>query len=127
MARRNSPSTIMVAGILSWLAIQNAGCESAMDSAGETRQLAGKVDELKTEVERLKDKAPDQAHAMVSVDYHFSNLWFAAQAENWPLADFFWKETLSHMRWAVRVIPIRKDNAGKRSHTPGHPAIDPAV
>lgn len=50
---------------------------------------------------------------MSDVDYHFSNLWFAGLAENWPLADFYWKESLSHLRWAVRVIPIRKDNAGK--------------
>lgn len=50
---------------------------------------------------------------MTNVDYHFSNLWFAAQAQNWPPAEFYWKETLSHMKWAVRIIPVRKDNAGQ--------------
>lgn len=65
------------------------------------------------EIERLKQTAPDQAHAMMDVEYHFSNLWFAGQAENWPLAEFYWKETLSHLRWAVRIIPIRKDSAGQ--------------
>lgn len=49
---------------------------------------------------------------MVSVAYHFSNLWFAGEAENWPLAEFYWGETRSHLRWAVRIIPIRKDKAG---------------
>ena len=68
---------------------------------------------LQADVERLKKVVPDQAHVMADVDYHFSNLWFAGQAENWPLAEFFWKESLSHIRWAVRVIPVRKDNAGK--------------
>ena len=68
---------------------------------------------LTNDVATLKDKAPDQAHAMSDVDYHFSNLWFAARAENWPLADFYWKETRSHMKWAVRIIPVRKNNAGQ--------------
>jgi hypothetical protein len=68
---------------------------------------------LQAEVERLKKVVPDQAHAMSDVDYHFTNLWFAGKAENWPLADFYWKESLSHMKWAVRIIPVRKDSAGR--------------
>jgi len=68
---------------------------------------------LAADVAALKDKAVDQAHAMASVEYHYSRLWFAGKAANWPLAQFYWNETRSHLRWAVRVIPIRKDNAGK--------------
>jgi hypothetical protein len=67
---------------------------------------------LRADVERLKNVVPDQSHAMLDVDYHFTNLWFAGKALNWPLAEFYWKETLSHVRWAVRIIPVRKDNAG---------------
>jgi hypothetical protein len=67
---------------------------------------------LRADVERLKQVVPDQAHAMSDVDYHFTNLWFAGKAENWPLAEFYWKESLAHMKWAARIIPIRKDNAG---------------
>jgi hypothetical protein len=69
--------------------------------------------ELKSDVTQLKDKIGDQAHAMVSVAYHFNNIWFAADAKNWPLAEFYWNETRSHLRWAVRIIPIRKDSAGQ--------------
>jgi hypothetical protein len=68
---------------------------------------------LKAEVERLKGMVPDQAHAMSDVEHHFANLWFAGKAGNWPLAEFYWKETLSHIHWAVRIIPVRKDNAGR--------------
>jgi hypothetical protein len=50
---------------------------------------------------------------MVSVAYHFNNLWFAGQHGNWPLAQFYWNEVRSHLRWAVRVIPVRKDNQGQ--------------
>jgi hypothetical protein len=68
--------------------------------------------DLKAEIEALKEKLPDQAHAMQDVGYHFSNLWFAGQKQHWDLANFYWAETRSHLRWAVRIIPIRKDNAG---------------
>jgi hypothetical protein len=44
---------------------------------------------LKAELEALKRLVPSQSHAMADVDYHFSNLWFAAQNANWPLADFY--------------------------------------
>ena len=44
---------------------------------------------LQAEVERLKGMVPDQSHAMKDVACHFTNLWFAAQQQNWPLADFY--------------------------------------
>jgi hypothetical protein len=68
---------------------------------------------LQAEVERLKQVMPDQAHAMHDVDYHFTNLWFAGNQGNWDLAQFYFNETRSHLRWAVRIIPVRKDNAGR--------------
>jgi hypothetical protein len=68
---------------------------------------------LRADVAVLKDKAADQAHVMASVAYHFNNMWFAADAQNWPLAQFYWNETRSHLRWAVRVIPVRKSSKGE--------------
>ncbi len=68
---------------------------------------------LAAEIETMKGKLTDQAHVMQDVSYHFSNLWFAGQHENWDLANFYAAETKSHLRWAVRVIPVRKDNAGR--------------
>jgi hypothetical protein len=50
---------------------------------------------------------------MQDVSYHFGNLWFAGEQHNWDLANFYCSETRSHLHWAVRVIPKRKDNAGK--------------
>ena len=81
------------------------GQQSTVDNA----ELAA----IQGEIEKLKGKTPGQAHAMMDVDYHFTNLWFAARSKNWPLADFYWKETQSHMRWAVRIIPVRKDSSGR--------------
>jgi hypothetical protein len=88
---------------------------SSQTHAADTAPLP-KPDELaalRTEVERLKGMVPDQSHAMADVGYHYANLWFAAREQNWPLADFYASEVKSHLRWAVRIIPVRKDPAGR--------------
>ena len=70
------------------------------------------VGAIKEEVEALKRLLPDQANAMADVDYHFANLWFAAQDANWPLAEFYLNETRAHLNWVVRMRPIRRLAAG---------------
>jgi hypothetical protein len=85
----------------------------AIAQAPKSDPKDSETERIRKDVAILKDKAPDQAHAMMDVEYHFANLWFAGKAENWPLAEFYWKEAVSHMKWAVRIIPVRKDNAGK--------------
>jgi hypothetical protein len=67
---------------------------------------------LQESVDLLQRQAVDQAHVMMDVDYHFSNLWFAEQKGNWPLAEFYLDETSSHLNWAVRVRPVRKTANG---------------
>lgn len=68
---------------------------------------------LRAVVDQLKGLVPDQAHAMKDVGYHYANLWFAARAGNWPLAEFYRAETRSHLRWAVRLIPVRRNLKGE--------------
>lgn len=68
---------------------------------------------IAAELEIVKGKLTDQSHVMQDVAYHFTNLWFAGQQKNWPLANFYEAETKSHLHWAVRVIPKRKDLAGR--------------
>jgi hypothetical protein len=67
---------------------------------------------LAAEMEKLKTHEVDQAHAMMDVGYHFANLWHAGQKKNWDLAEFYLSESRSHLRWAVRLKPIRKDAVG---------------
>jgi hypothetical protein len=68
---------------------------------------------LQAQLDRVKGMVPDQAHAMSDVGYQFGNLWFAGEKRNWPLAKFCLDETRSHLRWAVRIIPVRKTPAGE--------------
>jgi hypothetical protein len=78
----------------------------AADTALQQKDLVARI-------EALESVIPDQAHIMADVGDHFTNLWFAATAENWPLAEFYLNETKSHLRWAVRAKPIRKDSQGR--------------
>lgn len=80
----------------------------ALPAAGDDRAQ----EKLNVRIEALEKVILDQAHIMADVGDHFTNLWFAARAENWPLADFYLNETKSHLHWAVRAKPIRKDTQG---------------
>jgi hypothetical protein len=91
------------------LAAVSAGCSQPAPAA----LAAPPADDLATRVKALEDLIPDQAHIMADVADHFANLYFAGKAANWPLADFYLNETRSHLRWAVRRIPIRKDTQGR--------------
>jgi hypothetical protein len=86
---------------------------SLFSARAETPTQDAEIAALKAQVERLRGMVPDQAHAMQDVAYHFTNLWFAGDKENWPLAQFYLNETRSHLHWAVRIIPVRKTPEGK--------------
>src|SRR5580658_5509839 len=51
------------------------------------------------DVTHLRDIVPPSSHPMVDVGYHMVNLWFAAQAKNWPLANYYLGETRNRLRW----------------------------
>ena len=92
-------------------AVVGLGVVAAAEQGNELKQ--DDVSMLKAEVTRLKGLVPDQSHAMSDVGYHYANLWFAGSSENWPLAQFYSDEVRSHLRWAVRIIPKRKDAEGR--------------
>jgi hypothetical protein len=100
-----------ILAIFSALALAAAGCGGAAPAA--VADDAKRAEDLAAEVKALRELVPDQAHIMADVGYHFTNLWSAGKAENWPLADFYLGETKSHLRWAVRAKPVRKDAAGR--------------
>ena len=86
---------------------------AALSTASLAEEPTAEITRLKAEIEELKGRVPSQSHAMMDIDYHFTNLWFAAQSRNWPLAQFYLNETRSHLRWAVRIIPVRRIPGGE--------------
>src|SRR5271168_1716427 len=91
------------------LMIGLSGCERAVPAASSQPP----PENLAARVKAVEDLIPSQSHMMADVGDHFTNLWFAGRAKNWPLADFYLSETTSHLRWAVRRIPVRKDTQGR--------------
>jgi cytochrome c553 len=73
---------------------------------------ADEIAALKAAVEELKGKAPSASVAMADVGFHWSNLWFAGQSGNWPLAAYYFSEARNHIRWLTRINPMPKGPDG---------------
>jgi cytochrome c553 len=67
---------------------------------------------LRADVARLKANAPSQSHTMSDVGYHWTNLWFAGEKKNWPLAQFYFEESRAHILWTIQLRPVRKGPDG---------------
>jgi len=102
-----------VASRLAWVAVLALGTGLAAWGFHAPAPAQDDLGALKAEVARLKGLVPDQSHAMADVGFHYTNLWFAGEQGNWPLAQFYSDEVRSHLRWAVRIIPKRKDAEGR--------------
>lgn len=100
---------VLLAGVClgAWLAVLLTSWLQPAARANNPPPQAPDLAALAAEIVRMKDHLPDQAHVMQDVGYLFGNLWFAGQSQHGDLAHFYWSETRSHLRWAVRVIPIR--------------------
>ncbi len=102
-----------VLGLLLIAVIQSAGGVVEMQAGAEEKSAQSPaVTSAQTKIGEISGLLPDQAHAMADVGYHFANLWFAADKENWPLAKYYLDETRSHLNWAVRIHPVRTTKAG---------------
>src|SRR5262252_8709657 len=67
------------------------------------------MESLPEEVAKLKALLPSNSHIMMDVQWHWNNLWFAAQAKNWPLAQYYFNETRGHIQWLVKKAgPVMK-------------------
>lgn len=75
-------------------------------------QEAGGTASAEDDIKHLKEVVPSQSHSMMDVGFHFQNLWFAGEKKNWPLAEFYLNETRSHLRWTVRIRPVRRSSRG---------------
>jgi hypothetical protein len=113
--RRLSGATLAVAlaGGLGLLAISPRLAAQKPPVEPTLASLSAELAALRSEVEKLRGQVPGQAHVMTDVGQHFAGLWFAVKRKNWDLARFMFDETHSHLRWGVRVRPVRKLSTGK--------------
>jgi hypothetical protein len=85
---------------------------SRATSAADTGGARDDLDALRADVARLKTNAPSQSHTMSDVGSHWTNLWFAAEKKNWPLAMFYFEESRQHILWTIRLRPVRQGPDG---------------
>lgn len=109
------------------LASHRTHAQTAPAGPGVTGSAADEIAALKSEIAILRGRMPDQSHVMKDVAYHFTNLWFAGQNRNWPLAKFYCDETRAHLKWAVRVIPVRKIKGGELDLRPMLDGLDQSL
>ena len=69
------------------------------------------MESLPMEVAQLKLLVPSNSHIMMDVQWHWTNLWFAARKKNWPLAQYYFNETRGHIQWLIRKSPMIRNNA----------------
>jgi cytochrome c553 len=98
----------LVAGVLlsGVVGLLNGAFTSQARAQPGTAPRPGAADEapdMRTVIERL----PDQAKEMTDVAYHFANLWFAAGNQNWPLADYYLRQTRAYLKLAVQAHQVR--------------------
>jgi hypothetical protein len=102
----------------------SAGLTAREVQAAEQEERETTMESLQDEVNYLRSAMPGQAFAMTQVAYNFSNLWFAVEAENWPLAQFYLSETRVRLRWAMRITPVRKVAGADMEITPIATALE---
>ena len=81
---------------------------TAASSRVSVDDAADSLTSLRGDVARLKVNAPSQSHTMSDVGNHWTNLWFAAEKKNWPLAMFYFEEARAHIVWTIQLRPVRK-------------------
>jgi hypothetical protein len=76
---------------------------------GQKADALPTMESLPEEVAKLKALVPSNSHIMMDVQWHWTNLWFAAQAKNWPLAQYYFNETRGHIQWLIKKAgPVMK-------------------
>jgi hypothetical protein len=110
---------LLVAAVLLGGLLQRQLARRAEEPAEETAEAAAdasaaiNLEAMQDDVTRLKSITTSASVAMADVGFHFSNLWFAGQQQNWPLATYYFNEARNHIRWLVRITPMPKGPTGE--------------
>lgn len=112
----------MITGLALALAlIMPNGCHTPRQSerpppagnAGAEPDVRSRIEDLGKRVQHLEALAPGQGALMSQLGYHFGNLWFALDYENWPLAAFYLHECRETLEQAVHARPVRTLSTGE--------------
>ena len=101
----------LVGGLVVWKA--PAMGQAAPKDQGKTETAKIDLVALNNDVAKLKSITPSNSHIMEDVSFHYTNLWFAGQKKNWPLAMFYYNESRNHIKWLITKSPTTKTPEGE--------------
>ena len=108
-------AVLVVCGVLLGVGIDRGwqhGVTPTVSAQGRAAPLPT-MESLPAEVAQLKALVPSNSHIMMDVQFHWTNLWFAGQKKNWPLALYYFNESRGHIQWLIRKSPIIRVPDGK--------------
>ena len=101
----------LIGGLIVWKVPALGKAQTVSPSTPDSSKAA--APSLNDDVTRLKTITPTLSHVMADVAFQYSNLWFAGQKKNWPLAMFYFNETRGRIRWMLRINPMPKTPEGE--------------
>ncbi len=114
---------LVVCGVLLGAGIDRAWHDGVIPTAAAQQRQAQQpqrgeplptMASLPEEVARLKALVPSNSHIMMDVQWHWTNLWFAGQAKNWPLAQYYFNEARGHIQWLIKKSPTIRSSGPER-------------
>jgi hypothetical protein len=99
-------AVLVLGAIIGGMAVEYWMTRTIQTPAAQT--AAAPSADLAADAAYLKSVLPTQSHTMTDVGFHWSNLWFAAEKKNWPLARYSFDEARQSMRWTIVLRPVRQ-------------------
>jgi hypothetical protein len=108
---------LVACGVLLGIAADRAGYVGAIVPTVAAQQARGAappptLESLAADVAQLKAITPSNSHIMMDVQFHWTNLWFAAQKKDWAFAQYQFNEMRGHIIWLTRKSPIIRAQDG---------------
>lgn len=108
---------ILACGVLLGVAVDRVGSSGAIVPVVAAQQARGAappptLESLAADVAQLKAIAPSNSHIMMDVQFHWTNLWFAAQKKDWAFAQYQFNEMRGHIIWLTRKSPTIRAQDG---------------
>jgi hypothetical protein len=109
--------SLVMCGVLLGVAADRVGYPGAIFptvAAQQGRNAAPPptLESLAADVAQLKAIVPSNSHIMMDVQFHWTNLWFAAQKKDWPFAQYQFNEMRGHIIWLTRKSPTIRAQDG---------------
>ena len=108
---------LVTCGVLLGIAADRAGYVGAIvptvaAQQGRAAAPPPTLESLAADVAQLKAIQPSNSHIMMDVQFHWTNLWFAAQKKDWEFAQYQFNEMRGHIIWLTRKSPTIRAQDG---------------